>query len=44
MSTKDISELTGQQLASIDKARYRLRRKLGISNSDKNLVSFLSQI
>jgi len=44
MSTKDISELTGQAQASIDKARYRLRKKLHISNSDKNLVSFLSQI
>jgi tetratricopeptide (TPR) repeat protein len=44
MSTKDISELTGQQFASIDKARYRLRKKLGISNSETNLVSFLSQI
>ena len=44
MSTKDISELTGQQLASIDHARYRLRKKLGISNSETNLVTFLSQI
>ncbi len=44
MSTKDISELTGQQLASIDHARYRLRKKLGISNSEVNLVTFLSQI
>ena len=44
MSTKDISELTGQQLLSIDKARYRLRKKLGISNLETNLVTFLSQI
>jgi len=44
MSTKDISELTGQQLASIDQARYRLRKKLGISNSETNLVTFLSQM
>ncbi|GEM_PF-573417 len=44
MSTKDISELTGQAQASIDKARYRLRKKLHISNSDQNLVSFLSQM
>lgn len=44
MSTKDISELTGQQLASIDHARYRLRKKLNISNSETNLVTFLSQI
>jgi tetratricopeptide (TPR) repeat protein len=44
MSTKDISELTGQQLTAIDQARYRLRKKLGISNSDVNLVAFLSQV
>ena len=44
MSTKDISELTGQQLASIDQARYRLRKKLGLSNSETNLVTFLSQV
>jgi len=44
MTTKDISELTGQELPAIDKARYRLRKKLGIANSDTNLVSFLSNI
>jgi tetratricopeptide (TPR) repeat protein len=44
MSTKDISELTGQQLLSIDRARYRLRKKLGLSNSETNLVTFLSQM
>jgi DNA-binding CsgD family transcriptional regulator len=44
MSTKDISELTGQRLPSIDHARYRLRKKLGLSNSETNLVNFLSQV
>lgn len=44
MSTKDVSELTGQQFSTIDQARYRLRKKLGISNSETNLVTFLSQI
>jgi len=44
MSTKDIAELTGQQLLSIDKARYRLRKKLALSNMETNLVSFLSQL
>jgi tetratricopeptide (TPR) repeat protein len=44
MSTKDISELTGQRTDTIDVARYRLRKKLGISNSDSNLVTFLTQI
>ncbi len=44
MTTKDISELTGQQHASIDQARYRLRKKLGLSNSEANLVTFLAQV
>ena len=44
MSTKDISEITGQQLSTVDQARYRLRKKLGIANSEINLVTFLSQI
>ena len=44
MSTKDIAELTGQQLLSIDKARYRLRKKLALSNLETNLVTFLSQL
>lgn len=44
MSTKDISELTGQRVASIDHARYRLRKKLKISNSETNLVAFLTQV
>jgi tetratricopeptide (TPR) repeat protein len=44
MTTKDIAELTGQQLLSIDKARYRLRKKLALSNLETNLVTFLSQL
>lgn len=44
MSTKEISELTGQRTATLENARYRLRQKLGISSSDINLVTFLSQI
>jgi tetratricopeptide (TPR) repeat protein len=44
MSTKDISELTGQLPPSIDRARYRLRKKLGLPGSDTNLVIFLSQL
>ncbi|KAF5059116.1 MAG: tetratricopeptide repeat protein [Lentimicrobium sp.] len=43
MSTKDISELTGQQISTIEQARYRLRKNLGISNSEVNLVTFLSK-
>lgn len=44
MSTKDISELTGQRFLTIDQARFRLRKKLGITNSETNLVTFLSQM
>ena len=44
LSTKDISELTGQLPSSLEIARYRLRKKLGISNTKENLVTFLSKI
>lgn len=44
MTTKEISELTGQRLNTLENARYRLRQKLGISNSEVNLVTFLAQI
>lgn len=44
MATKDIAELTGQRILTIENARYRLRKKLGISNSETNLVTFLTQI
>ncbi|KAF5045247.1 Tetratricopeptide repeat protein [anaerobic digester metagenome] len=43
MSTKDISKLTGQRPQTIDHARYRLRRKMGLSNTETDLVTFLSQ-
>ena len=44
MTTKEISELTGQRLNTLENARYRLRLKLGITNSEVNLVTFLAQI
>lgn len=44
MTSKEISELTGQQLNALEHARYKLRQKLGISNSDVNLVTFLAQV
>ncbi len=44
MSSKDICELTGQQISAIEIARHRLRKKLGISNTQTNLIVFLSQI
>lgn len=44
MSSKDIAELTGQRVTSLETARYRLRQKLGIANSDVNLITFLSSL
>ena len=44
MTTKEISELTGQSVATLEKARYRLRKKLEIPHSKINLVTFLSKI
>jgi tetratricopeptide (TPR) repeat protein len=44
MSTKEIAELTGQRVLTIEHARYKLRKKLGISNSEVNLVNLLTQI
>ena len=44
MTTKDISELTGQSISTLETGRYRLRKKLNISNSQVNLITFLSQI
>ncbi len=44
MSSKDISELTNQQVSAIEQARYRLRKKLRIVNLETNLVTFLSQV
>jgi len=44
MSTKEISELTGQRVNSLETARYRLRKKLKLTNSQVNLITFLSKI
>jgi tetratricopeptide (TPR) repeat protein len=44
MSTKEIADLTGQRTETLEKARYRLRKKFGLTNSESNLVTFLSQI
>jgi len=44
MSSKEISDLTGQRISSLETARYRLRKKLGITNSNTNLITFLSNL
>ncbi|WGH74132.1 tetratricopeptide repeat protein [Tenacibaculum tangerinum] len=44
LSSKEISSITNQNTRTIDVARYRLRKKLGINNTDTNLISFLNKI
>jgi len=44
MTSKDIASITGQSINSLENARYRLRKKLGITNQDVNLVNFLLEI
>lgn len=43
MSSKEISKITGQSVSAIEMARVRLRKKLGISNKNINLITFLGQ-
>jgi HAMP domain-containing protein len=43
MTTKDISTITGQTAHSINIARSRLRKKLGLTNEEVNLSQFLSR-
>lgn len=42
MSSKEIAELTGQSLKALEKARYRLRKKLDLSDPSINLINYLS--
>lgn len=44
MSSKEISELTGQSINALEKARYRLRKKLHLSDPSVNLVNYLSAL
>ncbi|MCH4822744.1 tetratricopeptide repeat protein [Gramella lutea] len=44
LSSKEISSLTGQSIRTIDVGRYRLRKKLGITNSETNLITFLNSL
>jgi len=44
MTTKEISIITRQNPPSIDKARYRLRKKLNLQNPNTSLTSFLSEL
>jgi len=44
MTTKEISAITQQSARSIEVARVRLRKKLQITNTNVNLVSFLNEL
>ena len=44
MTSKEICTLTRQSTNSLNVARTRLRKKLGLSNTDTNLTSFLENI
>ena len=44
MTTKEIAELTGQSISTLETARYRLRKKLNISDPKINLVTFIGKI
>jgi len=44
MTTKEISAITGQTTRSIEMARIRLRKKLGLSNTDRSLTNYLSSL
>ena len=44
MTTKDIASITSQSINSMEVARSRLRKKLGITSQKVNLVTFLMEI
>lgn len=44
LSSKEIAAITQQNARSVDVARARLRKKLNLTNTDANLVSYLSQL
>ncbi len=44
MTTKEISAITHQNAKSIDVARTRLRKKLNLTGTDQNLVTFLAHL
>jgi tetratricopeptide (TPR) repeat protein len=44
MTTKEISAITNQSVNSIEMARYRLRKKLNMENSQVNLITFLMEM
>jgi len=44
LSSKEIADITHQNIRAIESARYRLRKKLNIANSEINLVNFIMDL
>jgi hypothetical protein len=44
MSTKEIASLTHQSIRGVELARIGLRKKLGLTNTDKSLTKFLAEL
>ncbi len=44
MTTKEISSITKQSVKSIEVARTRIRKKLNLTNTEVNLVSYLMEL
>ncbi len=44
LTTKEISNISGQSQRAIEMTRFRLRKKLRIESQDVNLVTFISKI
>jgi len=44
LTTKEISDLTGQRRETMEMTRFRIRKHLGLSDPQINLVTFLSKI
>lgn len=44
LGTKEISNITGQSLKSIENSRTRLRKKLNLTNSKQDLITYLENL
>ena len=44
MTTKEISDITGQSIRAVHMGRIRLRNKLGLTHTEKELFDFLSEL
>jgi DNA-binding CsgD family transcriptional regulator len=42
MTTKEISDITGQSIRAINMGRFRLRQKLRLTNTDKEIFDYLA--